>query len=130
MIVYKFTALVTVIAVIYTFVLGGKVGSLRGKKNVPAPATTGDPEFERAFRIQGNTNEQFILFLPLLWLATSVVGDMWAAAAGAVWVLGRIIYANSYMADPSKRTTGMLITIAATAALAIITLYGIVMAFL
>ena len=130
MIAFKFTALVTVIALIYTFVLGGKVGTMRGKKNVPAPATTGDPEFERAFRIHSNTNEQIILFLPLLWLAAGVVGDMWAAVAGAVWVLGRIIYSNGYMADPAKRGTGMLITIAATAILAIITLYGIVMAFL
>ena len=30
---------------------------------------TGAPELERALRVQGNTVEQFVIFLPALWLA-------------------------------------------------------------
>ena len=130
MLAAKLTALVTVAALLYTFFLSFKVGSLRGPKNVPAPATTGDPEFERAFRIHSNTNEQLILFLPLLWISVSVVGDMWAALVGLIWLIGRVIYASSYMANPEKRGTGMIITLLGTTILAIISLYGIVMSFL
>lgn len=124
------TALVTVASLIYTFILSGRVGALRGKKNVPAPATTGDPEFERAFRIHANTVEQLVLFLPLLWLSLGVVGDMWSALVGVLWLIGRVIYATSYMADPAKRSTGMIVTILATAILAVISLYGIAMALI
>ena len=64
------SAAVTILAVllsVYTMVL---VGRMRSKHGVHAPAVTGAPEFERAFRVQMNTLEQFVLFLPLLWLAT------------------------------------------------------------
>ena len=60
------SAAVTVLAVLlglYTMML---VGRMRGKHDVKAPAVTGAPEFERAFRVQMNTLEQFVLFLPVL----------------------------------------------------------------
>ena len=70
-----FTALVTVAAVVLTFVLSLRVGAMRQKHGVKAPATTGHPEFERANRVHQNTVEQLVLFLPLLWLALYVLGD-------------------------------------------------------
>ena len=76
------SAAVTVLAVLlglYTMML---VGRMRGKHGVQAPAVTGAPEFERAFRVQMNTLEQSVLFLPLLWLATvyPVYRDTWPLA--------------------------------------------------
>ncbi len=41
----------------------------RGKYKIAAPATTGDPGFERAYRVQMNTLENTLVFLPALWLA-------------------------------------------------------------
>ena len=65
MIAMPFTALVTVAAVILTFVLSMRVGAMRQKHGVKAPATTGHPEFELANRVHQNTIEQLVLFLPL-----------------------------------------------------------------
>jgi hypothetical protein len=79
MIVMKYTALVTIAALVYTFILSGLVGAARAKAGVDAPAMTGQPDFDRAFRIHMNTIEQLVLFIPILWLATSVGGDVWAA---------------------------------------------------
>jgi len=130
MIAMKFTALVTLAALLWTFILSGRAGAMRGKYGVNAPATTGNIEFEKAFRIHANTIETLVLLIPLLWMATAVVGDLWAALAGLVWIVGRVIYAKEYMADPSTRTPGMVITVLPMGALAIIVIVGIIKAFL
>lgn len=130
MITAKLTALVTVLSVVYTIYLALRVGAQRTKTGVAAPATTGHPDFERAFRIHMNMVEQMVLFLPVLWLSVAVIGDMWTAAIGLVWLIGRVVYAVGYTRDPSKRGTGMMIAMLATFALILVTLFGIVHAFI
>jgi uncharacterized membrane protein YecN with MAPEG domain len=126
----KFTALVTVAALVLTFGLSGRVGAMRQKHGVDAPAMTGHPEFERANRVHYNTIEQLVLFLPLLWLATGVIGDGWAAGLGFIWIAGRLVYAQAYQRDPAKRAPGMLVTLFATAALALSVSWGILQVFI
>jgi len=82
------------------------VGHYRTKYNVKAPATTGNPHFERAFRVQMNTIESAMLFLPALWLAARWGHPLMIELAGAAWVVGRIIYALAYLKDPAKRSAG------------------------
>jgi len=130
MIAMKYTALVTVAALLFTFVLSGRVGALRAKLGVSAPDTSGQPEFDRAFRIHMNTIEQLVLFVPLLWLATNVLGDVNTAGIGVLWIVGRGIYANAYSKDAAGRGPGMIITILATGALAVATLWGILQGFM
>jgi len=130
MIMAKLTALVTIAAILYTFVLGGRVGALRGKTGIAAPATTGDPLFERAFRVHMNTIEQLVVFLPVLWLSVQVIGDAWTGLVGVVWLAGRVFYASGYMKDPIRRGPGMLITLSATLVLIVVTLVGIVRGFM
>lgn len=126
----KFTALVTLASLVLTFVFSGRVGAMRPKYGIAAPSTTGHPEFERANRVHYNTIEQLVLFLPLLWLATGVIGDAWAAGIGVVWMIGRLVYAQAYQRDPANRTPGMLITLFATAALALSVGWGILQTFI
>lgn len=126
----KFTALVTFAALALTFGLSGRVGAMRARLEIEAPATTGNVDFERANRTHYNTIEQLVLFLPFLWLATAVIGDVWAAVLGGIWIAGRIVYAIAYKRDPAGRAPGMLVTLGATAALALSVLWGIVQAFL
>ncbi len=126
----KFTALVTLATLALTFGLSGRVGAMRPKYGIDAPATAGRPEFERANRVHYNTIEQLVLFLPLLWLATGVIGDGWAAGIGVVWIVGRIMYAQAYQRDPAKRGPGMIVTLLATAALAVSVAWGILQAFI
>ena len=130
MIATPFTALVTVAALIYTVILSMRVGLMRNKTGVNAPAVTGDPIFERAFRVHVNTIEQLVLFIPVLWLSVGVIGDMWTALIGLVWIVGRVLYATSYMKDPAKRGPGMMITFGTTVVLILITLYGVAAAFI
>lgn len=122
------TAIVTVLAVLMFFWTGLLVARMRGKHDIKAPATTGNPEFDRAFRVQMNTLEQIVVFLPLLWLSNSYFMPMpyLTGALGLVWIVGRVMYATGYMADPSKRSTGFLISLLATAGLLITTVIGIV----
>ncbi len=89
-------AIDTLLAVVLTFVLGGRVGYMRGRCKIEAPATTGHPDFERAFRIHANTVENFVLFVPLLWIASLSYGGMIPFWLGIVWVLSRIVYAWGY----------------------------------
>ena len=60
---YSLVALVTLLALMLYLWMGLRVGSARGRLGVEAPATTGNPEFERYFRVQSNTLEWLPLFL-------------------------------------------------------------------
>jgi glutathione S-transferase len=122
------SAIVTILAVLFVFYTGMRVARMRGKHGVHAPATAGHPEFERAYRVQMNTLEQFVIFLPLLWIATSYFGRLgWLAPAlGLVWIAGRIVYMQGYMAAPEKRSRGFAISMIANLGLLILSIVGIV----
>lgn len=112
-----YTTTATLLAVGFTLYAMGRAGSLRGKHNIVPPAVTGSPEYEIAARVHGNTVEQLVMFLPMLWLAAPGIGDMWAGLAGLVWFAGRILYARAMGSDPSKRGPGMMLTFLPTVAL-------------
>jgi glutathione S-transferase len=119
--------LVTVLAVVVLFVVTINVGRARAKFGVKPPAMTGDPEFERAVRVQQNTLEQMVLFLPALWIFATVVSPMYAAILGAVWVVGRILYAWGYYQAAEKRGLGFAIAGLASMLLMFGSLIGVVM---
>jgi glutathione S-transferase len=123
---YPLTTLATVLAVIVYFALGVVVGKARATFGVAAPALTGHVEFEKRSRVQVNTLEQIVIFLPMLWLALAVLGDQWTALAGLVWSVGRIIYARAYYADPAKRSLGFTLTLLPTLVLLVATVMGAV----
>lgn len=85
----------------------------RGKYKVKAPSMDGPLPFQCAMRVQANTLEQLPLLLAPLWMCALFLGDNWAAAGGALWCVGRIMYALAYYKDPSKRTLGYVIGMAA-----------------
>jgi uncharacterized membrane protein YecN with MAPEG domain len=124
------SAVATILALVVYILTFMRVGSMRGKHNIQAPATTGHPEFDRAYRVQINTVEQIVIFLPLLWLATSYFHldafPYLPAILGFVWALGRFLYMQAYLTDPSKRGTGFLIGSIASLGLLILSIIGIV----
>ena len=126
------SALVTVLALVLFFYMGFRVGGMRGKHGIKAPAMTGHPEMERAVRVHMNTLEQLVVFLPLLWIATTYLQMIgWLPPLiGLVWIVGRIIYMNAYMADPDKRSAGFGITALSTLVLLILSVWGIVTAWM
>lgn len=126
------SACATLLAVMILFYTFGQAGRMRGKHKIIAPATTGHPEFERALRVQMNTVEQVVIFLPLLWIATTYfrIYGWVPAALGFVWCVGRIIYAMGYMKAPEKRSAGFGISFVANVALLILSLYGLLATFI
>src|SRR5512139_3147637 len=115
---------VTLLALLVYLWVTIKTGQARIRYGVKAPATTGAPEFERAFRIQQNTLEQLVLFLPALWLFAAFVSDAWAGGVGLAWVAGRIVYALGYARAAEKRSAGFGIAILASLALLLGALVG------
>ena len=105
-------ALVTLLTILLLFGTTVMTGRARGKYGIKAPATSGHPLYERAYRVQMNTIENSVLFLPTLWLAATYGFSGWAGIAGLVWVIGRVWYALAYLRDPATRgpgfATGML----------------------
>ncbi len=126
-------AVVTVIALLVFFWTGFRVGQMRGKHDIKAPATVGHPEFDCAYRVQVNTLEQIVIFLPLLWLSNEYFRMMpyLVGALGLVWIVGRIMYATGYSAEnPGGRSTGFLVAGVATLGLLITTIIGLVQAYM
>ena len=98
--------IVTALAVLQFLVFGFKVGAARGRYSVKAPAVTGNEIFERYFRVQQNTLEQLIIFLPSLYLFSRYFNPSVAAALGVVYLIGREVYAAGYVKEPAKRGLG------------------------
>ncbi|MCU0541846.1 MAG: MAPEG family protein [Oscillatoriaceae cyanobacterium Prado104] len=122
--------LITVSALILYFVVTLNVGRARGKYKIAPPQMSGNPDFERVVRVQQNTVEQLILFLPSLWLFAQFISPIWAAGIGAVWIIGRILFAWGYYQAAEKRAIGFGITSLATLALLGGSLTGIVLSLL
>ena len=106
--------LVAALAVLQFFFFGIMVGRARARFEVKAPATTGNEYFERAFRVQMNTLEQLTGFLPALYIAGQFWPPTYVAAVGIVYLVGRFVYWRSYIADPTSRSLGFLLTVAPT----------------
>jgi uncharacterized membrane protein YecN with MAPEG domain len=106
----ELVAVVSVLALIEYFEFGALVGRERGRKGIEAPAVTGDPVFERYFRVHQNTLEQLVMFLPGVWLFGLYVSAPIAAGIGLVFVVARVLYLQGYVSDPKKRRTGALLT--------------------
>jgi glutathione S-transferase len=104
------TSLITALTLLLYLAITINVGRARAKYKVPVPQMTGDPDFERVLRVQQNTLEQMVLFLPGLWLFSFYVNPLWAAGIGAVWILGRIVYAIGYYQAAEKRGIGFAIS--------------------
>jgi len=110
-------AVVTSLALIEYLWIGFSVGQARTRYSVEAPATTGNEIFERWFRVQQNTLEQLVVFLPSLWMFGHYVSSRLGGLIGLAFVAGRYLYARGYVEDPHQRGRGFMIGFVATAVL-------------
>jgi glutathione S-transferase len=120
--------LVLVLALLEFFYFLNAVGRARSRFGVKAPATTGHETFERVFRVQMNTLEQLIIFVPSLLLFAAYVNAPLAAALGAVFIIGRALYYRGYVREPRQREMGFLLSVIPNAALLLGALVGTLLA--
>lgn len=111
---HSWVAIVTIAALLVYVWMAVRVTLARSKAGIQPPAMTGDPILERHVRVQANTLEWLPLFLPSLWLFAVYWSDLIAAILGVIWIVGRIVYALGYVADPGKREAGFIIQALAT----------------
>jgi glutathione S-transferase len=127
---YHELAIVTLLALLVYSILGVMVGRARHTYGVEAPATTGNPDFERYFRVHENTLESLIVFIPALWIFSLTVNYRLGVLLGLLFVIARIVYAAGYLSAASKRSTGALATALITAILVVGSLIAIVIEIL
>jgi len=128
--VHILPAIVTCLALLVYLWNTIMIPGARRRTGISAPATTGNPDFERQFRVQQNMVEQLIIFIPSLWLFCLTVQVLVGAALGAIFILGRILYSVSYAKDASKRGPGFGIGMIANLILLIGGLIGAVRLYL
>jgi glutathione S-transferase len=116
--------IVIALALIEFLYFGFAVGRARARYRVPAPATSGNEIFERYFRVHMNTLEQLVVFVPSILLFARYGSPTVAAGLGAVFLVGRIVYFNSYVAEPRKREVGFVMSMLPNVILLIGGLYG------
>lgn len=109
--------LLVLLAIFQFIYFGARVGAARQKYGVSAPATTGHEIFERVYRVQMNTLEMLIMLFPAVWIASIYWNSLFVAAMIAIYLAGRMLYLNGYVADPKKRELGFTISIAPIAIL-------------
>jgi uncharacterized membrane protein YecN with MAPEG domain len=119
------TGFVTLLAVLISIGLQIYVGVVRGRTGIKPPAMSGAPALEAALRAEGNTLEQYVLFLPALWLAALYFQGWLPPILGLVWCLGRILYATGYVSSPNKRYPGYVLTVTSAFALIVLAAIGL-----
>ncbi|OUS09290.1 hypothetical protein A9Q90_03600 [Gammaproteobacteria bacterium 54_18_T64] len=121
-----FVAFVTLLLVFQYLYFMAMVGKARDEAGIKAPAVTGDETFERILRVQLNTLEQLMVTLPALWICAHYFSSSFAGTMGLVFFVGRLIYRNAYIADPSTRSTGMIMGFIANILLLVCAVFGVV----
>jgi uncharacterized membrane protein YecN with MAPEG domain len=118
-------ALIILLALIQYVIFTLRVGANRAKYHVDAPKTEGNETWERLFRVQQNTLEQLIIFIPAMWFFSLYLSELWALVPGLMFIVGRQLYAHEYVGDPRSRVPGMALTLLANAVLMIGAVAGV-----
>ena len=120
---------ITLLSTLLVWFTSFNVSRARSKYKIQAPAVTGNKVFERIYRVQMNTLESFVIFIPSLWLYAIYISDKGAGVAGILWIIGRIWYADAYEKDAKKRGPGFLISMLTTMGLWLGAIYGMVLCY-
>ncbi len=102
----EYSAIITLLAVLQLLIFAMLVGKSRQATGVKAPAVSGDPVFERYFRVQQNSVENAVVFIPALWLFNLYWDPRIGAVIGLIYLISRFIYLRGYVADPTQRGKG------------------------
>lgn len=120
--------LAAMLTVLQYLFFGALVAQARVRHGVQAPAVTGNEQFERVYRVQMNTLELLVAFMPALY-AAGWYWPSWIVAIGAgAFIVGRFIYWRAYVSNPKRRGLGFMLSIVPTMTLALAGIAGAVLA--
>jgi glutathione S-transferase len=123
----QYVELVAALAVVQFLGFGALTGRARMQSGLKGPAVTGHEGFERMYRVQMNTLELLVAFLPALFMAAKHWSPVWVAGLGAIYLFGRTLYWRAYVTDPPKRAVGFLASMLPTVCLAALALVGVIL---
>jgi len=122
----NYVYLVILLALAQYIYFTAMVGAARVKHGIDAPKTTGNDTFERVFRVQQNTMEQLVVFIPGMLLFAHFVSPLWALIPGVMYLVGRQIYSINYVSDAKKRGPGASASILASVLLVLGAFIGLI----
>lgn len=125
----ELVAIVVLVALIQYTVFGALVGRARMKYKVEAPAVSGDPIFERYYRVHMNTLESLMMFVPSIFVFATYISADIAAGLGVIFIIGRQLYLRAYVKDPKSRELGFMLTFLPSAILALGGIVGAIMSY-
>ena len=98
------------IALLQYIFFTGRAGFSRGKYSIKAPKTVGNERWERIYRIQQNTMEQLVIFIPGTLIFSAYVSSSWVLLPGILFIVGRHLYSRLYLQSPENRGPGMVLS--------------------
>jgi glutathione S-transferase len=94
----------------YTFFIF-MAGRARERTGVAAPAITGNEEFERYYRVQMNSVELLVAFIPAMLIGAMTLSIWLTAVLGLVYLIGRQLYYHAYVTEPKQRGLGFMLSL-------------------
>jgi len=126
----EYATLIILIALLQYIYFIGRVGFSRNKYEIKAPKTTGNETWERLFRVQQNTMEQLIIFIPCMLTFSTYVSPLWVLVPGLLFVIGRQTYSYLYVKEPTSRGLGFVLSFFSNIALVVGSLIGLIMSLI
>lgn len=123
----EITIIIILIALLQYIYFTGKTGFSRDKYGVNAPSTIGNLQWECIYRVQQNTLEHLVVFIPAMLTFQMYVSQKWVIIPGIIFLVGRGLYSHLYTKDPKSRGPGMILSFFTNIALVVGSLIGIAM---
>ncbi len=120
--------LLAMLSLLQYLYFGYQTAIARQSSGLKAPAVTGDERFERCYRVQMNTLEMIVIFVPSLLIAARYWSPFLVGGLGCVYLLGRFIYRRAYVRKPASRGTGFMLTLLPIIGLIILSVIGAILA--
>lgn len=117
-------ALILIALLQYIF-FTGRAGFSRSKYSIKAPKTVGNERWERIYRIQQNTMEQLVIFIPATLVFSIYVSASWVLLPGIMFIVGRHLYSRLYLQSPENRGPGMVLSFLSNILLVLCSLVGV-----
>jgi glutathione S-transferase len=122
----EYAAIIILLAFAQYLYFVGRVGFSRPKFGINPPKTTGHETWERYFRVQQNTLEQLVVFVPSILAFSYFVSPQWVILPGILFIISRGLYSHLYILDPKKRSPAFALTFFTNIGLVLVTLGGVV----